>query len=222
MSNLLMLSLFLLLSCVDEDVKTPPVVGRYISNIQVDDPIDNARVWELCKALGNKESRLHLLASSNTAYTFSYAQKGCSETALPVAQDIVVTIKGSYPVFTFQPTTNGEYFGPNEVETDNVGVMKEICNYGATLGSPVGQGSTGSIHWTTKATSENCKAQTGTICVYLQRGTAANGQRDLLHTEEWIKFQMTGPQEGFFLERKIKSNIGCKSKETFEIHARLK
>ena len=223
MTKFLFLPLLFLLSCISEPAKTPVTVGDTKTFQPITNLEDNERVKFICKALGNKENVLSVLSNSGSEYTYSFAQKGCNDTAMPAAKDVVVKIGRSDNGYIFKPK-NGEAFGFSDIETANAGVMADICKFGGTLESPITSGSTGAVWWTTYAASEHCQAGFGTLCIYLQRGSLVSGDQYRIHTEEWIKFKLYDNNEGFFTERKLVSSAGCKNVKggKLEMRATLK
>ena len=222
MLKLIFLPFVLFLSCVSEhSEKASNSVGQGRDERAVTNLEDNERVAAVCKALANKENVLDVLVSARTEYTFSFSQKGCNEASLPVASDIKVKMARSGDEYIFRPVSNEVDFGFQDVEIFSSGAMAEICGFAGTLESPILTPPNGALCCTTFTPSEHCQAGFGSNCVQLSRGTW-NGQRYILHTEEWIKFKIYNDKEGLFIERKLISSAGCQGKRTFEMKAILK
>lgn len=210
MTKFLFLPLFFLLSCISEPAKTPDRIRETVPFQPITNIEDNERVKIVCKALENKENVLSVLSNSGTEYTYSFAQKGCNDPAMPAAKDVVVKIARADNGYIFK-TKNGEAFGFTDIETANAGVMADICKFGGTLESPIASGKTGAVWWTTFSSSEYCQPGFGSICINLQRGNSTDGTNYRIHTNEWIKFKLYDQNEGFFIERTLISSAGCKS-----------
>lgn len=223
MTKFLFLPLLFLLSCISEPTKVTDTTRETVPFQPITNLEDNERVKAVCKALANKENVLSTLSNSGSEYTYSFAQKGCNEPALPAAKDVVVKISRTDSGYMFKPK-NGEAFGFPDIETASEGVMADICKFGGTLESPIRSGTTGAIWWTTFSASEHCSPGFGTLCIYLQRGNSVDGNNYKIHTNEWIKFKLYDNNEGFFTERKLVSSAGCKSAKSgkLEMKAVLK
>jgi hypothetical protein len=219
MSKFLLLPLLILVACSSEAPVKPDSTGTIINFEPITNTEDNERVKAVCQALSNKQNVLSVLSSSGQQYVFNYAQKRCNDSTLPAAKDVATRIVRSDSNYIFKPVNN-ENFGFSDVETDTLGVMAAICK--ESVASPIRQGSTGAIWWTTFVDAKQCQPGIGTLCVYLQRGSSADGWKFKIHTNEWIKFRVDGEKEGFFLERKLVSSAGCDKGKTLEMRAVLK
>lgn len=222
MSKFLFLPLVLLVSCLPVEEKaeesgmkkwTQPLVNQE----------DNMRVQAICDALRAKSSVLNILVSSSKEYKFSFAQKNCDDSKMPAAKIVPTTITSSNGNFFFTPK-NGETFGFKNVETADEGVMETICNYGATLESPIrpNPSSKIGIWWTTFTDSSKCQAGFGNLCIRIETGTTKDGMNYKINSEEYIKFKVMDQNEGFFIERKLVSTAGCKDGKKLEMRAVLK
>lgn len=217
-----LLSLLTLFACKIESSKQPEnSTGETKQFFPVTNIEDNDRVQRVCAALRNKESVMNVLISSGNEYKFSYAQKGCGDSALPAAKDVTATIIQSDSRFLFK-TKNGEQFGFTDVETAVQGVMKSICNFGGTLQSPIESSPGNGLWWSTFVSTEHCQAGFGNLCVHLQRGSSRDGVNYKIHTNEFIKFKVLEDEEGFFIERKLISSAGCKDGKTVMMQAIMK
>jgi hypothetical protein len=219
---LLVLSLLVLASCNPSETPTDSVGDQKffepLTNYE-----DNDRVKVICNALSAKEGQLGVLISSARQYTYTFAQKSCEGTSLPVAKDVPVKIARNGSNYFFVPK-NGEAFGFSNVETTDDGVMRAICNFGGTLESPVrpSPSSQTAVWWTTFTDSTHCEPGFGTLCIHLQTGSSKDGYNYKIHTNEWIKFKVLDENEGFFIERKLISSAGCAKNKNVEMRAKLK
>lgn len=214
--------LLALVACKIESTKQPDdSTGENKQFFPVTNLEDNERVQRICTALRNKESIMNVLISSGNEYKFTYAQKGCADSALPAAKEVTATIVQSDSRFMFR-TKNGEQFGFTDVETAVQGVMKSICNFGGTLQSPIETSAGNGLWWSTFVSGEHCQAGFGNLCIHLQRGSSRDGVNYKIHTNEFIKFKVLEEGEGFFLERKLISSAGCKSGQTVIMQAKMK
>jgi hypothetical protein len=217
-----LLGILFITSCA---VESPTESSDSTGEIRTFNPItsleDNERVLRICSALRNKEAVLNILIASGNEYRFSFAQKGCSDPALPTAKEVVTSIVQTDSGFVFRPRS-GEPFAFVDVETSTKGVLKEICNFGGTLESPILVNSGNAIWWSTFTNATYCQAGFGTLCIQLQRGTTRDGMNFKIHTNEFIKFKLQDNDEGFFIERKVISSAGCSGDNRVIMEARLK
>lgn len=224
MKRLLILPLLALVACVSEDKPVSDAVGvtRHFEPV-IATVEDQERLRSICAALAAKEGQLSILASMNREYTFSYAQKDCYESSLPALKDVVTTIKRAGSSYIFSPKNN-ESFGFDNVETTTEGVMRELCRFGGAAESPVRERDSSSvgIWWTTFVSTQHCHPGYGTLCIHLQTGVTSDGRTYKINKDEWIKFKLIDPNQGFFVERKVVSSAGCSKGKTVEIKAILK
>lgn len=216
-----MLLLASLVSCGD-DFKDPEFLD--IETIRDSKPVidasETSRILKVCDALKSRAAALDDLSSSGTEYRFDYAQKGCTEAKFPESREVITEIEQGPVYYTFSPTNN-EDFAFTEIDTPTRGILKEICQFQGTLRSPIPTSLTTNIYWTTFTDSDDCKESPGTLCVHLQKGSqVTEGYK--IHTWEWLKFRVTEPRVGFFLERKRISKLSCSKNQTFQIRATLK
>lgn len=224
MSKFLLLALILMIGCKAQEQKTPDSVG----NIKKYEPIeiseaDYKKVHAICIALAAKEDILNILITTANNYNFLYAQKNCDDKIMPAMENVVTTLQGFDPYYTFQPK-NGALFGFPNVETTSNGIMVDICEAvmrGGDIKSPMTT-RTGAIWFTTNTSAEHCKQDGSAYCIHIQRGTAVSTYDYKIHTNEWMKVQVAGPHRGFFTERKLISSANCGNKETFQKKAVLK
>jgi hypothetical protein len=219
---LLLLALAGLVSCAGEQP-----IGETVGESKTFEPLinyeDNERVKVICEALVAKEGTLNVLVASAKEFTYGYAQKVCDEEKMPEMKDVPVKVMKSGKGYYFSPK-NGENFGFSNVETSTDGVLNLICNYGSTLESPIRLSPTSktATWWSTFTDATKCQAGFGTICINIQTGSSSDGFNYTIHTNEWIKFKVSGENQGFFVERKLVSNAGCKKNKTLEMKAVLK
>ncbi len=224
MSKILLLALFLFIGCEAVEEKAGDTVG----NVRRFDPIelrdsDFKKVHGICMALAAKEDVLNILISNAAEYSFQYAQKNCDDSKMPALKNILTTIQGFDPYYTFQ-AQNGLHFGFPNVETTTNGIMAEICENvfrDGKIESPMSTRS-GAIWFTTVTASEHCKSDSKGSCIHIQRGTLKSGYDYKIHTNEWMKVSLSGSRRGFFTERKLISSASCDGKKTFEKRAILR
>lgn len=224
MSKILLLALILLIGCEAPEQKSPDSVG----NVKRYEPLeineaDYKKVHSICMALAAKESILNILITSGDNYNFQYAQKNCDDKEMPPMKSVVTTIQGFDPYYSFQPK-DGAIFGFPNVETTSNGMMVDICGEimkGGIIKSPMTV-RTGAIWFTANTSSDHCKSESNAYCIHIQRGSAINSYDYKIHTNEWMKVQVSGSRRGFFTDRKLISTANCGSKKTFEKRAVLK
>ena len=224
MSKILLLALFILIGCEGVEEKARDTVGdvRRFDPVELKDS-DYKKVHSICMALAAKEDVLNILISNNAEYSFRYAQKNCSDSKMPEMKDVITTIQGFDPYYTFE-AKNGQHFGFPNVETTSNGIMAEICEkvfQASDIKSPMATRS-GAIWFTTVTASEHCKSDSKASCIHIQRGTLKSGYDYKIHTNEWMKVNITGSLRGFFTERKLISSASCDGKKSFEKRAVLR
>lgn len=223
MSKILLLALFLVVSC-NEEKATSDTVGNLRRFEQVALQAGDAKkVRAICAAMAAKEDILNILISNANEYHFQYAQKNCEDSKMPAMKTVVTTIQGFDPHYSFQ-SKNGVYFGFPMVETTSNGIMAEICTEvfdGRTLESPMTTRS-GAIWFTTTTSTDHCKSSDKELCIHIQRGSHESNNNYRIHTNEWMKVAMSGSKRGFFTERKLVSTASCPDKKKFEKKAVLK
>lgn len=219
---LLLIALLGLVSCGGEQ---PPV--EQIGDTKTFEPVvtegDPERVQVICDALAAKEGMLSVLVASAKEYTFSFAQKGCDEAEFPEAKLVPTRIQKSGSSYFFS-SKNGEAFGFSDVETSKDGIMELICGWTGVLESPLRSSPTSktAIWWTTMTDPAHCKSGFGNICINIQTGSSKDGYNYKIHSNEWIKFQVSDDNQGFFVERKLISSAGCSKGKRLEMRAKLK
>lgn len=222
MKHFLIIGLIVLAACKIDSQKAPEdSTGDFRTFSPITNIEDNERVQKICSALRNKEAILNVLISSGSQYKFNYAQKGCADASLPAPKEVVTSIVQTDSGFIFRPK-NGEAFGFSDVETSTKGALKEICQFGGTLESPILVNSNNALWWTTFTDARYCQAGFGTLCIHLQKGTTRDGANFKIHTNEFIKFKVLEDGEGFFVERKVISSAGCSGSNRVMLEAQLK
>lgn len=224
MSKILLLALFLVISCNEEKAAAPGSVGenKKYEPLELNDA-DAQKVRTICSALANKEGVLNILVSNGNEYHFKYAQKNCEDSKMPAMKSVVTSIQGFDPHYSFVPK-NGVHFGFQNVETTSNGIMAEICDEvfdGRELKSPMTVRS-GAIWFSTTTADEHCKSESKEYCIQIQRGNSSGNNYYKIHTNEWMKVALTGKNKGFFTERKLISSASCPDKKKFEKKAILK
>lgn len=225
MSKFLLLALFLIVSCVPEEQETAP---DSVGNVRRFAPVavegsDLKRIHAVCLALAAKEDILNILINTAEQYTFQYAQKNCDDRNMPEMKDVVTTIQGFDPYYTFQ-TMNNAFFGFPNVETTSNGILAEVCEdvlADKKIDSPMTT-RTGAIWFSSNSATQHCRHESDAYCVHIQRGTAINSYDYRIHTNEWMKVQVSGNRRGFFTERKLVSSANCRDKKEFEKRAVLR
>lgn len=221
MSRILsLLTLLTLVACVGGGESPSDSVGgtRRLEPISVSVG-DTQRIRMVCNALSNKEDQMSVLATSS--YTFSYAEKGCSDTNMGNSKDVVTRIQRSGSEYYFKKT-DGELFAFSDVETSTKGIMAEICASVDYLVSPMQTSSTGAMWFTANANSEECQTDASHVCMLIEKGSVVNGADYRIHTTEWIRFSVGAERRGFFTTRKVTSSAGCKDGKKLERKAILK
>lgn len=224
MSKFILLSLFVLASCVasnTEPVESNGEVRRFTPKVSSQTDIN--RALAICNALNEKANLLNVLSNSGKEYVFDFTSKGCASSATPVTKTIPTSIVYGSSSYVFKSKT-ADNFGFSDVETNVQGVMSTICQWGGTLESPIQPypGSSQALWWTANVSNDFCKPDANNFCIELEHGTRTEGEFFRIHTTEWIKFQINGANKGFFVERKLISEAGCQRGESFESRAVLK
>ncbi len=167
----------------------------------------------ICSALEEKEVILPDLVGQR--YNFSYFQKNCEANEYSPEQFVTGIISKPTQQYVFK-TENGSIFPFPDVETSVDGVMKPICAQLSDLKSPLQISSRTAIWFTTFTSEKHCKAQSDSVCIQIQKGEYLSDFNYKIHTSEWIKFKVRSNLLGFFVERKLKSKLGCQSGKNFE------
>lgn len=175
---------------------------------------ESQRLNHLCSTLGSKAALLGQAGAQS--YTFSVRKKGCDEASLGASESVLVGLDGT----KLRVTGNGLAFTFPDIETNQTGVMKEICGDLASLTNPQ-KLENGNIMKVDLKSSAECNPGPKELCLYLETG-APSGESYKVISREWIRFQMdpTLPRVGFFTERKLKSSVFCglgKTSETIAI-----
>ena len=220
MTKVMLLSLVLLVSCNSEEAPQSP---RQVGNLRDYNPISvqGNEFYSLCLKLGQKNDRLPSLSTAQAQYNFSYSQKNCTDEVMGASQDVTVTIEQMGGTYSFKPTTASN-FGFTQIETPYEGSMKEICANAGALQSPLLVGSTGAV-WFRMVSDDKCRPDANHYCVKLEKGSLdTRYNKYVVHTEEWIKFRLTGNNTGFFTERFLDTNANCPSGKKIQKHTVLK
>ncbi|MCM2348448.1 MAG: hypothetical protein NDI69_00415 [Bacteriovoracaceae bacterium] len=220
MTKVLLLSLFILVSCnQDTKVVTTSQLGSIREFLQV--PVEGREFLDLCLKLGQKADRLPSLSTAGVEYNFSYAQKNCNDSEMGAASDVTLTIDQLGGSYFFKPTGNSN-FGFTQIETPTEGVMKEICANATALTSPLQTGSTSAV-WFRKVSEEKCRSDANHFCIKLEKGSLDSfSNRYLIHTEELIQFRLTGNNTGFFVKRYLDTAGNCNSGKRIQKEAFLR
>ncbi len=207
MTKVLLLSLFILVSCNEEAPVTPRgSLGSMREFLQ--ESVDGREFLALCLKLGQKADRLPSLSTAQVEYNFSYSQKNCNDLELGASKDVTVTIDQIGGSYAFKTKDNSQ-FGFTQIETPSEGAMKEICANATALTNPLQAGPTGAI-WFKKVNQENCRSDKDHFCVKIEKGSIDQTfNKYVIHTEELIRFRTTGNNTGFFVERYLDTAGNC-------------
>jgi hypothetical protein len=218
--RLAILSVLLLsVACISkpDEAAVAPLEYKRFEPLMVS-PADHSRLRTICNALESKEARLPVLISS--AYSFSYAQKACAENEIGEASNVEVTIQRPHSDYIFRQSNGDIFIFP--FETSLSGTMVEICANVQDLRSPLQTSSKGAMWFTTFTSTAHCSPGTDSMCVHIQRGEHVNEMNYVIHTNEWITFNVRGSRTGFFSERKLISQADCGPNQIIERRATLK
>lgn len=220
MTKVLLLSLFLFVSCNEETkVVNPSSVGSIREFLQV--PVNSQPFLDLCLKLGQKADRLPGLSTAQVEYHFSYAQKNCQDSELGASQDVTVTIDQMGGNYFFSPT-GASNFGFTQIETPTEGVMKEICANATALTNPLQTGTTGAV-WFRRVNEDKCRSDSDHFCIKLEKGSLDSfTNRYVIHTEELIQFRLTGNNTGFFVKRYLDTAGNCTGGKRIQKETHLK
>jgi hypothetical protein len=218
MSRILVLFLFVLVSCGEASQETSIGQERSYDPQQVDD----SRFKLICDSLESKAETLRNIAPTSYNYLFSFTERKCGEevyTAEKFVRTKVVSSGSSY----FYRMENGEdfYFPNVELSTDDL--MKSICKNPTSVLMPVPTSNSGAMWFSFGMDPDECESDHNGTCIYFQRGSLTPGKTTYtIHTEEWIKFKMDEPNRGFIAERSMKSSKGCRDGEFYVKKAGLR
>lgn len=179
-------------------------------------PGEVSKISQICSAIAQKSTYLNLL--ENTTGTFSYSDKSCANSNMSVSQDVLYVIQNK----TFKVATTGVPFIFSDIETTDVGVMKDICNSLSSLQSPMQSATLGTIWFTTNVPGSDCQATSEYGCIQIERGTQVNGSQFQKTTKEIIRFKLNGDKLGYFTDRKLISSLSCGINQFLVRHAKLK
>lgn len=176
---------------------------------------ENQRLSSLCSTLGTKAALLGQAGAQS--YTFNVRKKGCDEASLGESESVLVGLDGT----RLKVAGNGLAFTFPDIETNQTGVMREICGDLANFTKPQ-KLANGNIMRVDLSASAECNPGPKEMCLYLETG-APNGDSYKVISREWIRFQMDPavPRVGFFTERKLKSSVFCGTGKTSETIAIL-
>ncbi|HXH29591.1 MAG TPA: hypothetical protein VNJ01_02150 [Bacteriovoracaceae bacterium] len=217
--KILLLSLFLLSSCGDVSESKPE--GDGLSTVQRFEPLvpdDVDRLQKICDALSFKSDRLGTLI--NMPFTFSYAQKGCDQQDAGATQEVNVTIQRPNSSYVFKQT-DGELFPFPDVETHDNGVMKDICANLGSITNPLQTSPQTAMWFSTYTSPRHCTSDANHLCILIQKGRLISGVEYLIHTNEWIKFNVAEGRTGFFTERSLRSLGVCAKGKSIAKNAKL-
>jgi len=205
------LSLFIIFSCNKKDLKRtdPATVSALISyNPELLSNDDASKLARICNALDSKVAVLNDLGP-DTHFTYLFSEKSCAAESASPALDILVKIEPSQDNYIFKKINNDAFAFPN-VETTRYGSMAEICKNLGDIRSPMQINSSIAIWFTALTRTSECAGDNvNTLCVMIRKGQLVEGNDYRIGSEEWIKFQITGPRIGFFVERKLVSRSTC-------------
>jgi hypothetical protein len=214
MKFLIPLSLLVSISCG----KVSPGIGSLGQEMRFEPQAlsasESQRLNNLCSTLGAKAALLGQAGAQS--YTFNVRKKGCDEASLGASESVLVGLDGT----KLKVAGNGLAFIFPDIETNQTGVMREICGNLANFSNPQ-KLENGNIMRVDLRSSAECNPGLKELCLYLETG-APNENSYKVISREWIRFQMdsTLPRVGFFTERKLKSSVFCgagKNSETIAI-----
>jgi hypothetical protein len=196
------------------------IVRKYEPLVMTDD--HKNQISLLCAAMGQKASALD--SALGSTFNLSLATKECNQAEISSAGNVTVTAQKEGSDYLFKVGTGAFRF--QYIETNNSGIMKEICNEISSLTNPF-KAINGSAVWiSTNVTSSDCPAANGNKCILIETGTPQVNSTDsyTINVRDWIRF-VTDPNlanYGFYSYRKQTNKNFCTESKFQEAIATLK
>lgn len=170
------------------------------------------KITLVCDSLKYKERRM----STGIDFTFGQSQKGCKQDKFPTLTDMAVTTMQPNGEYIFMPSNGiGSVLFP-DVETSNKGVMAKVCDEIDRLMTPMQLSSDLVLNINTNDT-KYCNDDDGNhVCINLDRGPFVSGTAYKILTREFIKFKISGGNQGYFVERRSIADANCAPGEKLE------
>lgn len=172
---------------------------------------------EICRSIEVKTNSILLMNALPLSFTLE--QKNCAGTSIPAAA-VDVTIQVNNDSIFFMRSDNGQYFVFKDAETTRSGIMRSFCSSGQ---NPFQHN--GIATWWDSSLQNNCSSKSNNrVCVTFKSGVQEQASTNYkIRTIEsmLINTDSSSSRYGYYLERRIVSDLSCENKTQTEISATL-
>jgi hypothetical protein len=220
-NNFFFLGIILLASCGKIETANKLNIVRKFEPLQMSND-DKNTISGLCAALGQKAAALD--SALGSTFVLSLATKDCNQASIGSAGDVTVTAQREGSDYLFKVGTAAFRF--QYIETNNSGIMKEICNGISGLTNPF-KASNGNAVWiSTNATSGDCPSINGNKCILIESGMPQANTTDSfsITVRDWLRIvtDQNLANYGFYSYRKQINKSFCTEGRFQEAIATLK
>lgn len=223
MKYVIPLMAFMIVSC--GEIKTGENGGlgelRQLQSISI--PMNDSLVFDsICASLTKKSQKL--AAALPNALDFQVQEKDCEgDSVVNGTQQVrVENSVAEGPQFRRQDT-NGLFLFPN-VETQDRGLMKELCS-GSATSLPVMKSANEAMWIRASGFSKDCPNATSETCIQVEIGSR-EGTTDSfrIHTRQFVRFNIlaTSGKYGYFTHRKSFAENNCDRGKNTESSATMR
>lgn len=203
MKLFLMISLIALAACGKVETDTTSNLGTSkLTSPEKLKASEIASIQTICEALKQKETGLSTLGS--TDYLFSGTAKACTDSGFSPIADATVRMVDQFGL-KFYDGIAPYYF--SDVETENTGILSQICSSLSLGFSPIIIGS--DYVYFDVADNTDCASGGNQQCIRIEKATKSSDTEAKIHTREWIKVKLDQPNLGFWTYKKRISQASC-------------
>lgn len=172
-----------------------PLTPRFLKGTEEGDLIG-----QVCDALLSKEAVLNEMRQSRIQFPMTYQWSPCEGNVQEMAKTYFIG-QASVGEYSFVES-NGMLAPLPAVETSSAGEMKEICRNRNDLVSPVYSGGRQAYSFAVLPSIRGCVTDSNHVCIHISKGLIQDDRESFLATElHWIRFRVTGNQQGFYTQR---------------------
>lgn len=183
-------------------------------------PIEGADLLlknEICRSIEVKTNNILLMNA--LPLNFSLEQKTCAGEMIPAAS-VNVTVQVNNDSIFFMRSDNGQYFVFKDAETTRSGIMRSFCSSGQ---NPFQHN--GVATWWDSSLQNNCSSKANNrFCVTFKSGIQGPSSTNYkIRTVEsmLINTDPSSARYGYYLERRVVSDMSCENNALGEITATL-
>lgn len=170
----------------------------------------------ICRSIDTKTSRMALMNAQ--MLSFQLEQKNCAGESSPsTAVDVTIQVNNDSIVFL---RDNGSYFVFKDAETSRSGIMRSFCSSGQ---NPFQHN--GVATWWDSSLQNNCSSKSSNrVCVTFKSGIQEPSSTNYkIRTVEsmLINTDPSSARYGYYLERRVVSDMSCENQAQTEISATL-